>query len=836
MPRDSQSRDRRSSAMVAAAISIAISISIAIALTGCTGLLNFTGRRAPAPIAQPAAARAPRRAAPTPTTPSTPLVAESIAADPPETEPTPAASDSAGVARLVRLAQLWHTVALHHPWIATRGVPWDSALIIAVTRVRAAKDPDALQIAYTKLVGLLHDPVTRVEPLTFADPTPIPVSVERTPDSTTVIRIAPSAALDALDSAMIAQVAAHMPARLLLDLRGAAVRDPVAQAARLDAFLQRTEFAQQAMVGTITAPVERTRRIGVWPTTDDDADMRTLHDGWQQPSARSYRGLAATTPRMIALADSGTVLPPVLLALHDASRLSLFADGGLRDASPVTRVRVPISDRLMVTVRVGELVHDDGSFDVVADSTIGRGSEATDRQALALAKQSALTVLRGTSRLPFATRPEIALVAPARTPVFYDTTSYPFMGARVLGGFRLWSAMRARHAHRDLYDDDLDAVFERVIPKLEAAQSAEDYAKAIADLATSTDDAEAALQGASMDNVIGAASLPFRVRSAEGRLGITDVVRDSMTTALNLVPGTEILTLDGYPIVAWLSDHRRIMPAANDWTRLQSQLSQFSRGRAVDAVVRVRDLNKRERTISIPRKAAYRYALPSVERPGGAILRMLDDGLAYVDVERITNANVDSVFAAAATVRGLVLDLRGRLHVDDTRLLRHLATRPHASVARLVQRTLTTPCLATLREAAIECPDVRESRAWLREVDTLKVVGARLVALIDERTQGAMERFALTLEQMSSVSMIGSASAGAISWTTPLSLPGGLSVGIATQELRRTDGGQVQRVGLNPIVEVHPTARGLRARDDEVLARAQQWLTQQLESSTRKRR
>ena len=812
---------------------VAAAISIAIALTGCTGLLNFAGRRAPAPAptAQPAVARAPRRDAPTPATPSTPLVAEPIAADPPETEPTPAASDSAGVARLVRLAQLWHTVALHHPWVATRGVPWDSALIIAVTRVRAAQDPDALQVAYTKLVALLHDPVTRVEPLTFADPASIPVSVELTPDSTTVIRIVPSAALDATDSAIIAQVASHMPARMLLDLRGAAVRDPVAQAARLDAFLQRTEFAQQAMVGTITAPVERTRRIGVWPTTDDAADMRTLHDGWQQPSARSYRGLAASTPRMIALADSGTVLPPVLLALHDASRLSLFADGGLRDASPVSRVRVPISDRLMLTVRVGELVHDDGSFDVVADSTIVRGSEATD-----LAKQSALTVLRGTSRLPFATRPEIALVAPARTPVFYDTTSYPFMGARVLGGFRLWSAMRARHAHRDLYDDDLDAVFERVIPKLEAAQSAEDYAKAIADLATSTDDAEAALQGASMDNVIGIASLPFRVRSAEGRLWITDVVRDSLTTALNLVPGTEILTLDGYPIVAWLSDHRHIMPAANDWTRLQSQLSQFSRGRAVDAVVRVRDLNNRERTISMPRKAAYRYALPSVERPVGAILRMLGDGLAYVDVERITNANVDSVLAAAATGRGLVLDLRGRLHVEDTRLLRHLATRPHASVARLVQRTLTTPCLATLREAAIECPDVRESRAWLREVDTSKVVSARLVALIDERTQGAMERFALSLEQMSSVSMIGSASAGAISWTTPLSLPGGLSVGIATQELRRTDGGQVQRVGLNPIVDVHPTARGLRARDDEVLARAQQWLTQQLESSTRKRR
>ena len=98
-----------------------------------------------------------------------------------------------------------------------------------------------------------------------------------------------------------------------------------------------------------------------------------------------------------------------------------------------------------------------------------------------------------------------------------------------------------------------------------------------------------------------------------------------------------------------------------------------------------------------------------------------------------------------------------------------------------------------------------------------------------------MERFALSLEQMSAVTFVGSASAGALSWVTPLSLPGGLTVGIAAQEVQRADGGQVQRLGLNPGVDVRPTARGLRAGDDEVLNRAQQWLQQQL-APTRRRR
>jgi C-terminal processing protease CtpA/Prc len=129
----------------------------------------------------------------------------------------------------------------------------------------------------------------------------------------------------------------------------------------------------------------------------------------------------------------------------------------------------------------------------------------------------------------------------------------------------------------------------------------------------------------------------------------------------------------------------------------------------------------------------------------------------------------------------------------------------------------------------VTCADVRESRGWERAIDTSAVYGGRLVALIDERTQGAMERLAMTLEQMADVTFIGSASAGSVSWTTPLSLPGGLRVGIASQELRRADGGQVQRVGLTPLIEVRPTSKGLRAGDDEVLARARQWLQQQLD-------
>ena len=809
-----------------------LAVCALVACGGCSSFFSLSQREPVAPPKQEEAGRATvrTRGAP-PTAPATAPVNDPMVAEPPDPEPAPAPSDSSGIARLVRLAHLWHTVSLHHPAVATRGVPWDSALIIATLRVRAAQDDGALAHAYRRMLALLRDPATRIEAAGDVQPAPVAITSERTDDSIAVLRIATTSPLDAADSVVVSTLLERLPSRLLLDLRGAAVRDPATWAARLDAFLARTGFTARLVAGTVAAPVERSRRIGTWTSVGRDNDTREFHDGWQQPSARTYTGQASASPRFVVLADSGTVLPGVLLALHDAGSASLLADGGLRDAAPVQQTRVPLSNGLVAIVRTGELVHGDGTLGVHADSVVARDAGMSADVAL----QTAMTMLRSPARLPLAARPLPVLVPPARTPIFYDTTAYPFMGARLLGGFRLWSAMRARHAHRDLYDDDLDAVFDRVIPRLEAARSAEEYAKGIAELAASLDDTEGALLGTSASAVIGEAAMPFRVRSAEGRVHVTDVVRDSTTTALAIVPGTEITAFDGFPMVAWLSEHRRVQPASNDWSRTRALMQQLSRGRIGDVVMKVRDANNRERTLTVPRTVAYREALPVVERTGAAV-RPLVDGIAYVDVERLSDATLDAELPTALGARGLVLDLRGRLTIDDVRLLRRLATRPRSTVGRVIQRTLTAPCFAAIREATVTCADVRESRGWERAIDTSAVYGGRLVALIDERTQGAMERLAMTLEQMADVTFIGSASAGSVSWTTPLSLPGGLRVGIASQELRRADGGQVQRVGLTPLIEVRPTSKGLRAGDDEVLARARQWLQQQLDPPSRRRR
>jgi len=69
-----------------------------------------------------------------------------------------------------------------------------------------------------------------------------------------------------------------------------------------------------------------------------------------------------------------------------------------------------------------------------------------------------------------------------------------------------------------------------------------------------------------------------------------------------------------------------------------------------------------------------------------------------------------------------------------------------------------------------------------------------------------------------------------------IALPGLLYVALPIVELRQSDDGQLQRVGITPSVEVRLTVRGVRSGFDDVIERTQQWLVQQLDPPSRRRR
>jgi C-terminal processing protease CtpA/Prc len=104
------------------------------------------------------------------------------------------------------------------------------------------------------------------------------------------------------------------------------------------------------------------------------------------------------------------------------------------------------------------------------------------------------------------------------------------------------------------------------------------------------------------------------------------------------------------------------------------------------------------------------------------------------------------------------------------------------------------------------------------------------VMLIDERTISQAEHTGLFFEAADGTKFVGSPTQGANGDVTNLSLPGGIYVNFSGQAVWHADGRQLQRLGLQPDVEAHPTLAGIRAGKDEVLDKALEYVTQTLKA------
>jgi len=93
--------------------------------------------------------------------------------------------------------------------------------------------------------------------------------------------------------------------------------------------------------------------------------------------------------------------------------------------------------------------------------------------------------------------------------------------------------------------------------------------------------------------------------------------------------------------------------------------------------------------------------------------------------------------------------------------------------------------------------------------------------LVDGSTQSAAEHTGALIKSVV-VTFVSSRANGGVTRTI---LPGGIVVNFTGQSVRHADGSQLQRIGIAPDVEAHPTLRGIRDGRDDVLQRAIEFLS-----------
>jgi C-terminal processing protease CtpA/Prc len=750
--------------------------------------------------------------------------------------PSPAvAKPATAVERLTHLARLWGAVRFLHPWLATREIDWDAALVKAIPRVRAARTPEQYAAAVQTMLGALGDPVTRVQRVRTGDPEAgLPPG-----DRTSLVQWLEPGVLSLYCRPNAAKTYEEMAAKLA----AARAEIPKARALIVDVRAmggpQGWPFFPQYLLSEIekllanrpvTAPAQR-YLVHSGYRSQFPGGSGSYSSGFLTLFPETFPAAAGPAPqRIVFLINPQTAVPPIAAALQAAGAAAIVAEGKIREDGLVRQHTVALGEGFEALVRTTEIVPAPGWPGLHADLEVPPSDSGQTDGALAAAQR---LVRDGWPA------PPQSLPAPLPEPVWrpdkpYAEMTNPSYDYRLLAVFRLWNVFHYFHPYLELAGD-WDAVLPELIARMAAVSDGREYALAMAEMAARTADGHTSLTGnPTLDQLYGEAPLPLLIRWIEGAWVVTAVsddpaIRNSHgevepgevgeseedSRAGDFVEvGDVVLSLDGVPVAAredLLRRHLAASTAAGLRRKIADRLLSGPQGSAVAVTVQGRD--NRLKTVRLRRG-------PWTPKPSGETVRVLAGNLGYVDLNRLTPEEVDGMFDRLKGTRGIVFDMRGYPNGTGWSIAARLNVRG-ARFGALFRRRLIS---------GVENDEAQTSVSFSQELPTSEAptyIG-KTVLLIDERTVSQSEHLGLFFEAANGTKFVGTPTAGANGDVTYFTLPGIASVRFSGHEVRHADGRQLQRIGLVPDVLVAPTLRGVREGKDEVLERGIEFLNREL--------
>lgn len=729
-----------------------------------------------------------------------------------------AASADAQASRLAGLARVWGQVRYVHPAMATSCVDWDAALVRAISAMESTDSDQAYRKAIAGMLSELHDPVTRVIEKETVASTPglasVPLSVRlETSDARTAVLTVPNDPVLETNPNLRAELCARFTEasrfeRVVLDLRSPSGRTP--GWGFKDAIVK---CASHLLDRDVTLAPARFLSHGFYMmqsvTGGAGGGLGPWESGLEVVSSGSLRGEAPRTPRLVFVVGPGTTgLYPLLMALQ-AHGLAQVVQEGDAPAAGVMVKTFEADEGLAIAIRHGEWLRPDGGAGFRPDAVVPAGSDYARQKALAL--------------LEFPTRGSV-VPGPVSTLFAYASfvendsseTRYPERPHRLLALFRLYNAIEYFFPYKDLMDHPWRDTLVEFIPRMRDARDATDYALAVAELATRIQDSHVTLASPVLDAYFGTHRPQLRLELVEGETVVTEVAPELAASGLHV--GDVVLSVDGEGAEARRARLARYLPASTQG-RLENKIDlQFLLGpQSRPAALEVRGEDGSVRRSSAPRTLE---GLAPRSRPRtGPVHALLPPGYGYVDLQRLEAADVDAAFSTIRTTPAAILDMRG-----------YPASGAFAFIPRLA-RPSTQPTVigGTPRYSGSSGSFSLDEGPWTSpEPAPCERYAGRIVVLADGSSQSAAEHVCALIKSVAAVTFIGSRTSGANGGVTRTILPGGIVVNFTGQSVRHADGSQLQRVGIVPDVELHPTLRGIRSGRDDVLERAIAFLNQLL--------
>ena len=393
---------------------------------------------------------------------------------------------------------------------------------------------------------------------------------------------------------------------------------------------------------------------------------------------------------------------------------------------------------------------------------------------------------------------------------------------KVAGLSKMWEIAKYNFVYFDhLPGFDWDKVYLDYLPRVQATPSTLAYFRLLQTFYAQLHDGHTGVwtkDGPLADSVYG--GLPLRAHLVEGRVLLRDVRSDSLRRT-GLVPGLEIVQIDGQPTVAYAD--RAVRPYQSGSTPqnvdVQTYVYNLLRGPKNRPVrLTFRDARGRQFTRVLPR-SGYRKPPPTVP----VRLRFLPGNVAYLQVNEFeTDAGLQrfaAAFDSIKTTSALIIDLRqngGGNSGNGWNILGYLTD--HAFRMGTYQSRLYS-AVGRARGEGVRYEDLYKDATW-DPAGGNKLYTKPVAVLISGETFSAAEDFCSAYVGLRRGALVGEATGGSTGQPLAFSLPGGIMARVCTKRDAYPDGTEWNGIGILPTVPVRPTVAALQAGRDPVLEAA----------------
>ncbi len=739
--------------------------------------------------------------------------------------------------RLTELAKVWGAVKFFHPYLATREIDWDQALIVTIPKVNAARTSEEFKAALNGMLAVLRDKSTYADREKQPPPAAATTSKPATGREQSFVRLQEGMLI--IEAAKIIESVMQENSQAPLNQSLTAIQQALAQAKGLiwdcrqnypvsrlslytTTFANWLQMALPRLLDTnIMLATSRYRTYSGYPS-----QVGTSSGGYSAglamtaPALLTGQSKTPSLPMVFLLNDKTPDLAQILSGLQTANRALLIQEGMPEEGYGASPYPIGLSEGLLVNIRTSELVNSDGRIGLEPDIVVAK-SGAQDA-----AMEEAFKNLRanGLSRPRSKGAASDALQSDREKP--YAEMDFPTTEYRLLALFRFWNIIHYFFPYKNLIDESWDNILPRYIPKFEANQDAADYQLTVREMVAEIQDSHGGFRSPNRKSSerLGDFYPPVVVKLIEKQTVITEVFEANPS----LQVGDVIVTMDDEP-VAKRRERFGIYVAASTpqaWHRsLDAVLLRGQKDSQLNLTVRGADGQTRQITITrtLANSDPKRQKALAAERKL-SVFGVLPSGFGYVDLARLQRNEVDKMFDTIMKTPATIFDMRG--YPNGTAwLIAPRLTDKAMPVAALFSRPL-------YGESGLAYFHL-SYRTQFTFSQTLppnlngEVYKGKVVVLINEDAVSQAEHTCLFFEAATDVTFIGTPTAGANGDVTATVLPGNIVVGFTGHDVRHADGRQLQRVGIQPHIRVEPTIRSIIENRDEILDAAIRFLQKQ---------